>query len=223
VKRAITLLVFLHAGLLVAAEGGELYLFGRDADRLTSDSAEALAIAAAAEEQGEPWAILTWHSQILPLVRYADVFLPPTVAGEGYRRGAFVHLECRPLDDGPTCRSWTRSSELGAYFQLFEGLAPAGQVTVRSQLERPVRIRGTFSDDELVSLVRYIRSGPGPRVPAGRFPSRVSRDIPIQDIEQQSNGSVWVRLTVDGVGGETATVVRTDSGWQVTEVVSWVS
>jgi hypothetical protein len=51
----------------------------------------------------------------------------------------------------------------------------------------------------------------------------VTASTPIQDIEQQADGSVWVRLSLDGVSGETATVLRTQGGWQMTQLVLWVS
>jgi hypothetical protein len=220
-RPAAAVVVLLHLCLAVQGEGGELYRFGRDADRLAPD--EMVAIRTAVEARGEPWAILTWHSQVLPEVRYADVFLPPTVATQEYRRGPFVHLECRPLDGEALCQSWAHRSELGVYFQLFESSRVPDRMTVLSEVDRPARVRGTFSDDDLVSLIKYIRSGPGPLLPPGHFPARVTRGIPIQDIEQQEDGSVWVRLTVDGIGGETATVVRTDGGWQIAHLVHWVA
>ena len=57
----------------------------------------------------------------------------------------------------------------------------------------------------------------------GRIVLGVSGTYPIRDIEQQKDESLWVVMSLDGGVGETATVRRTKRGWQVTEVLSWVS
>ena len=51
----------------------------------------------------------------------------------------------------------------------------------------------------------------------------VSGAYPILSTEPQNDASVWVRMSEDGVGGETATVRRTKSGWHVTKVALWVA
>jgi hypothetical protein len=100
----------------------------------------------------------------------------------------------------------------GAYVQVLAGPQTVGAGPgVRSESERPIRVMGRFSDSDLLGLVAYIRSGPGPRYPPGVFGMTVSTDVPIQDIEQQPDGSVWVRLSGDGISGETATVIRRDA------------
>jgi hypothetical protein len=205
---------------VVSLGAAKPYQFGRLGTRLTSEELSAIAAATGAET----WAVLGWYSQVLPEVRYVDAFLQPTVSTEKLRRGSIAHLQCRPLSDKAACLDWTKTQELGAYVQVVAGPRTIGAgPAVRSESERPIRVMGRFSDADLLGLVAYIRSGPGPRYPRGVFGMTVSTDVPIQDIEQQPDGSVWVRLTGDGVSGETAIVIRARRGWRIREVVGWVS
>ena len=95
-------------------------------------------------------------------------------------------------------------------------------MTVRRSPERPILVDGEFSDQDLWSLVLFIRSKPTPKG-AGAFAMGVSGAYPIMPIGRQNDGSVWVRMSEDGGTGEIAIVRRTKSGWQVMEVGWWVA
>jgi hypothetical protein len=84
-------------------------------------------------------------------------------------------------------------------------------------------VTGSFSDEELVSLVDFIRSSPSPVREDGRHTFSVSGDIPILDIVAIEDGSVWVRISLTGNPGETATVTRKGETWQVRELVHWIA
>ena len=109
------------------------------------------------------------------------------------------------------------------YAQVADGAVFGPVPTIRRPSERPISLDGNLTDTELLSLVGYIRSKPTPELKDGRIALGVSGTYPIRDIEQQKDGSLWVVMSLDGGVGETATVRRTKRGWQVTEVVSWVS
>jgi hypothetical protein len=194
----------------------EPYRYGRLGERLTT--ADVTAVGEAVGPATQLWAIFGWYSRVLAEVRHVDAFLPPTTLTDRIMRGLIVHLHCTPVDGA--CRRWVKEPDSGAYVQvpdLQRRIAPDNPIW--RELEKPIRLRGEFADEGLLGLVRYIRSGPGLQLSPGRA---VSTDLPIQDIEQQADASIWVTLTRDGLSGETATVVRTPRGWRVTDLVNWV-
>lgn len=197
----------------------EPYRFGPLGGPLTS--ADLRAFEQAAGPGAQVWAIRGWRSQTLPTVWYVDVFLPPTHTRARLARGPIVHLSCEPQEG--ICSRWTKDPEPGSYVQVREKRRlDSHEMGAWSDIERPIRVVGDSSDDDLLGLVGYIRTGPGPKMPSGWIGMRVSKGVPIQDIERQPHGEIWVRLTRDGGVGESATVVRTSRGWRVTQVVGGV-
>ena len=217
-RRTAVLLVLL--ALAASGRAAELHRFGRDAARVTAEELDAIALVASSA--GEPWAVLTWHSQVMPEERYADVFLQPTVASAVVRRGRFLHLMCRPVVADGVCSTWTKRPESGAYVQVLTSSASSVGMAIQNELERPIRVTGSFSDSDLETLVKYIRSEP--RLPPEHGPSEVrGGSIPIEDIKQQADGSVQVTLSADGISGETAIVTRTPKGWRISQIGWWVA
>jgi hypothetical protein len=102
----------------------------------------------------------------------------------------------------------------------------AHDVAVRSERERPFPLRGEFSDHELVSLVDYVRSGPAePNELAGdgtvAGPS-LDHPEPIIFVRRDHDGSVVVHTSSNHIGGQIATIVRTEDGWRLRDVAFWV-
>jgi hypothetical protein len=174
----------------------------------------------ATTDRGQPWAIHADHSQILPETHYVDAFLPPTLSTPRFRRGFVQSFECRPAVRGGDCSDWKANDEPKTYVQVADKANFGASLIVRSRPERPITVEGQFSDKDLISLVAFVRSRPNlPPLPDGgiRGPSGVSGREPIIDISQQPE-SVWVRMSQDDVGGETATVRRTSQGWKLVDV-----
>jgi hypothetical protein len=198
----------------------EPYRFGSVAEALPPDSVAGI-VEATRSVGGPPWALLGWDSQVLPRVLYVDAFLPPTISAAKLRRGAFVRLLCKPIGDRPACGTWERESELGAYVQVADGPTDFGPIaTVRGESERPIRVIGDFTDDELRSLVAYVRSRPTQPVRPGWVGASLSDFEPIRDILLREDGSVDV---VCGLAfGQTARVSRPNGTWQLSGVGGWV-
>jgi hypothetical protein len=102
----------------------------------------------------------------LPETWYVDAFLPPTRRTGMVRRGTVRHLECKPTRRA-TCLEWHLRPRPGVYVQVADGPGFDVSVTVRRNSERPIVLKGEFSDQDLVSLVLYIRSKPVPRSASG--------------------------------------------------------
>jgi hypothetical protein len=212
--------VAVYVGVISAGAVEHLYRFGPLGQRLTADDVKAITRAVTSGNDA-PWAVFAWYSQVLPETWNVDAFVAPTGSTAGLRRGTVRHLECKPTEKGG-CIQWRVLPERGAYVQVADGPAFSDSVMVRRLSERPIQVDGEFMDRDLISLVLYIRSKPETKS-AGGSPIVVSGTYPIMSIERQRNGSVWVRMSEDGGVGETATVRKTDRGWQVTELTFWVA
>ena len=172
--------------------------------------------------EARPWVLFGQYSQILPETWYVDVFLAPTQSTERLRRGGVRHLECRPQVSRKPCLRWNLLPKPGTYAQVADGAVFGAVPTIRRPSERPISLDANLTDTDLLSLVAYIRSKPRPELKDGRIALNVSGTYPIREIDQQKDGTLWVMMSLDGGVGETATVRRTQQGWQVTEVVWWI-
>jgi hypothetical protein len=198
------------------------YLFGRLGARLAPGDIAAIS-RVTQDVASAPWALFGRYSQVLPEVRYVDAFVRPGLATNRIRRGPLVHLECRPRADAPECLPWEIQGAPGEYVQLADGADFGESLDVRRDSERPIRVTGSFSDSELISLVAFIRSKPSVRAPKGMVGMQLGSDYPIMDICRVDDGSVSVTLSPDGGIGETGTVTRTRHGWELTRVTMWVA
>jgi hypothetical protein len=201
------------------APADDVPLFGRLGPRLSREDVVAIAEAAASA----PWALSASRSQVLPVTWHVDAFLSPALSTERLRRGPVLHLVCTPANEDGPCLHWRIEGDVGAYVQLADGPAFTPSVAIRRPSERPIRVKGDFTESDLVRLILYIRSKPSPKVERGWVAMGVSGQFPITSIERQADGLVWVQMTDDGIIGELAVVRRTRHGWQVTEVGSWVA
>jgi hypothetical protein len=110
-----------------------------------------------------------------------------------------------------------RTDASGDYAQVADGPEAFGaDCTVRRLRERPFLVHGSFSDEEVMSLVTYIRTGPRPATEPGSIVMGISGGEPIQDIQQEADGSVSVVMTYDGYVFEVATCVRSGKAWRIT-------
>jgi hypothetical protein len=215
-----TIVGVLVVGLASNAIGAEPYRFGPLGTRLLAEDLAAIADASG----GQPWAVFGWYSQVLPEVRYVDAFLAPTLVNARLRRGPLIYLQCSPVAHEVLCGSWKAASKGGHYAQVTDDPDGFGtDLTIGSPSERPMRVVGEFTDQELLSLVKYVRSSPRTRLPDGTEGMSISGSDPILEVERQSDISAEVTLSFDGGSGQTATIVRTRTGWHVINVVDWVA
>jgi hypothetical protein len=209
-----------------AALAEDLYRFGPMGPRL--DKIEVAAILSAVSlGTPPPLALLGWYSQILPSTLYVDVFGAPATTSRRIRRGVVVRSQCTP-DGSNLCLTWSTASAEGRYAQVADAQYSEfdNDVNVRTKQERPFRVLGDFSDEELVSLVDYIRTGPSmPRYEGPDYTAigpSLSNPEPITNVEKRRDGSVLVRMSSDQIGGFLATVVRVEGAWRLTSVAGWV-
>jgi hypothetical protein len=211
------------AGLLlssVAASGGELFRLGERVPRLASEDLGA--IERVASSQGHPWALLSWRSQILPETWYADVFIDPAMRSGTLRRGQTVSLWCAPTVGRTACLQWLAKKGNGEYAQIADAAVFGDSLLPRTLREWPIRLVGEFSDEELESVVAYIRTSP--KVDASPETAMVvDGSRPIRDIYREAAGVVRAWLTLaDGIV-QAVRFVRKKGVWQVVEIQDGVA
>jgi hypothetical protein len=212
-------------GLVGFGQIDQVHRFGPLGHRLTAEDVSEISRVSRSGQQA-PWTLFAWYSRILPERWYADVFLTPTTSSPRLRRGEVQHLACTPSRKEAPCLHWEVVEKPSGYAQVADGPPFRNPVQIRRPSERPIRLYSELSDADVASLVVYIRSNPDPTPPKtanGWTRMGVSGAYPIMSIERQLDGSVWVVMSDDGRVGETAIVRKTQGGWQVTEVGSWVA
>jgi hypothetical protein len=201
------------------AESAEGYAFGPLAAHLSSQEKAAIWALVVDEAAGPPAGIFARHSQVLPEVWSVNVFLRPTAVSPRVRRGPVAHLECSPVPGSGTCTDWKVRKDRAEYVQVALKSSGFGG-DARPEAERPITFTGTLSDAQLLSLVTYLRTGPGPKHPDGSLGISVPLNKPIMAIHEQG-GAVVAELSSDGISGETATIEPASGGWRVVSVLTW--
>ena len=81
-------------------------------------------------------------------------------------------------------------------------------------------MRGDFTDDELISLVKFVRSGP--TWTAGTAREQVERKWPMTSLWRETDGTVVARLNKNYMEGQRVTVHRSADGWTIVRVTYWI-
>jgi hypothetical protein len=159
-------------------------------------------------------------------VRFIDAYLEPDVTGVTIRRGRVVYLESAIVNG--TAVRWRVRAGNSQYAQVVrESNRSRGPVHDRS-IERPFIVDGQFSDQELISLVSFVRGSPEQERkldPDGTirmaFPS-VDGTMPITEVRRE-NSDVIVVLQSSTRSGQTATLTRNRSTWKLVSVSGWLA
>jgi hypothetical protein len=209
----------LMLSLEVRAESTEIYRFGSAAERLSAQELQVIV-----SLQPNVLALHCWISQIAPTTKYVDLFIWPSVTEGRLRRGSFVQLLCEPASTTTPCEVWRASEEAGPYAQVSEAHRPFSSTTrVLSEIERPFRVSGNFSDNEIIEIVDFLRSSPSVGSSrSGELESSSSMPVdgrlPLQYLARENDFEVSVWLSRDGYVFQGVTLLRAKNGWQVSKV-----
>lgn len=165
-----------------------------------------------------PIAIHAIGSQTLPFFRHATVFLKATVpaSASGVVRGTVVYLKCF-TKPGTECKAEWQTAEMPSrYVQLptTPGV-PAGESV--SPTTPPFVLDGELSDEDLISLVAYVRTSPRPPAPPGRTAMGLRGDWTIIQVSKNADGTVHVLLEDNGNGVSDGHFKRLPRGWLLTK------
>lgn len=125
-------------------------------DRARGLSEQDVASIQAVLPQGQrPWLLVgVFCAMCVPSV---SAFLPPTTETAEIRRGAVTVLRPPPATPGPTSPAWTVAADT-AYAQVVVAGRAFDQIQGDEDANQPFTVQGNFSDSELLSVVRFVRS-----------------------------------------------------------------
>lgn len=170
--------------------------FGNFASQLTSEDLKGLEqLGAAGGAKGSPW-LLEPFGQGGGTIR---VYLPPVTQTAQLRRGQALEVTQRARD-----KVWVVLQTV-QYAQIVEMGRDYNSISGQMDIHRPFPVSGKFSDDELISLVTFIRTSP----------DQVKGDWRISFLSGDPS-SVMLRL-IGPMRGQDVSVVRQGSTWKVTE------
>ena len=210
--------------------GAALPRLGSVGQRLTdAQVAELEQIAATAGSK--PWLLVGDEAFTPPPTSwFVDIYLAPEVATDQLRRGRIQTAISEGNPSGADRKPW----------RLY-GSASWAQVAVRGRafeeiagdqdINRAFRVSGSFADDEIVSLIAFIRTSPkSSSPPSASGPTAIARiftDVegswPVGRIRRTSNVTVEVLLLKSQHDGQTVSVSRVDGSWVVTHLTGWIS
>lgn len=156
-----------------------------------------------------PWLLTAWRGQVGNL-QSAEVFCAADAVNGALRRGqvSWVQRELKGRTWGP----WSLNTRL-RYAQLVPPARAFAQITGDGDLNRPFRVIGTFSDEELVNLVTFIRAKPS--WVSGETRDQVQGDWPVGVVIREPDGTVVAKLSKDRWEGQRGTFRRTADGWAI--------
>jgi hypothetical protein len=172
------------------------------------------------------WLLVGDTSQTLPEVRFIDAYREPDVTGVTIRRGRVVHLESAIVNG--TAVGWRVRPGTSQYAQVArESNHWRGALDDRS-IERPFIVDGQFSDQELISLVSFVRGSPERERkvdPDGTIHVELpdlDGTLPITEVRRDGS-AVIVVLQSSTRSGQTATLIRNRSTWKLVDVTLWLA
>jgi hypothetical protein len=164
-------------------------LIGALDPQLTTDDVAALEMVLPAK----PW--LLYGSRIqFGGAKWVQSFLPPTVETKVLRRGTIVYVERGTNPMGIWVVQRTES-----YAQVAIPGRAFNDIRDDHDINRPFRVIGRFEDDELVSLVEFLRSPrshPAERWPIGSI-KKADGSVEVELMETASRGQ-WISLRKSG-------------------------
>ena len=181
---------------------------GTNAELLTArDLTELLALPGVAN----PWLLDARTGQIGEFVR---IFLPPTSVTSNLRRGTAVYARRNRFI--PEGERWTAAAERVAYAQVAVEGRSMDQVERQGDLAQPFFVTGSFTDDEVLSIVRLIRSKP--TAPLTNYLGQsgpVAGELPITSIVRTHPDTVNVYISRNSSELQNVTLQREGSVWIV--------
>ena len=155
-----------------------------------------------------PW-LLSGEYTSIGLAQYIEAFMPPTVETQVLRRGTIISADRRP-----STSPWV----LGATWSYAQ-VAIAGRrfddIRDDRDMNRPFRVVGNFTDDDLVHIVQLVRSDPPTRDPI--------RPWPILWVKRWPDDSVHVDLLEEVTHGQAIILRKSGQDWLIVTVTSWAA
>jgi hypothetical protein len=173
----------------------------------------------------KPWLLEGPRGEV-PALQTIHAYLPPDFAMPELRRGTVVSLlrgsaralarmGIPPVSSTETAWIVTRTRR---YAQVVVPGRTFTEIRGDGDINRPFVVIGEFDDDELVRLVRFLRSSPkGPRSKSGPLADSVEGGWPIVSVARQPD-SIEVRLRRDDFAFQAVEVRPSGTGWIIVKM-----
>jgi hypothetical protein len=172
----------------------------------------------------KPWLLEGERGQVV-LLEYIEAYLSPTDTTPALRRGTVITVMRRTL---PPVGEWN-VSRTDSYGQVAIPGRSFDDIHSEWDINRPFRILGRFSDDELARLVQLLRSD-APVTGVDRIftlpPLRASDHIqpwPILSIQRKDDDSVDVNLRGGNLRGQQVILRQVGQDWVIVSVAMWIA
>jgi hypothetical protein len=210
--RVIPFAIFLLAFIIQSTSATPLRL-GEIGEQLSSDDIAAIE-RISQKIGGKPWLLIGQREQVGQSWN-VRVYLPPEKSNNLLRRGPMCTVWTGPADLLPAKRTWAfrYKDDASEYAQVAIDGRRFDEIRNYQDTNVPFAVTGEISDDELVRLVKFIRSG---------APKPVQSQLPILSISRYPDRSLVIYLFEDHWHGQVLTLAPKDGGWVVTHIQSWV-
>jgi hypothetical protein len=163
----------------------------------------------------KPWLLEGERGQI-PVIQFTEAYLSPTDTTAALRRGTVVTLMRRTRPTEPV-GEWN-VSRTDSYGQVAIPGRSFDDVNSEWDTNRPFKVFGRFSDDELVRLVQFLRSDPPVRTGFDH-----TQQSPIRSIQRKDDDSVDVTLGGSNLRGQRVTLRQVGQDWVIVSVGMWIA
>jgi hypothetical protein len=163
----------------------------------------------------KPWLLEGERGQI-PVIQFIEAYLSPTDTTAALRRGTVVTAMRRIRPPEPV-GEWN-VSRTDSYGQVAIPGRSFDDVHSEWDMNRPFRVIGRFSDDELVRLVQLVRSDPPVRPGVNHI-----QPWPILSIQRKDDDSVDVTLRGGHLQGQEVTLRQNGQDWVIVSVAMWIA
>jgi hypothetical protein len=163
----------------------------------------------------KPWLLNGERGQVV-LSQYIEAYLSPTDTTPALRRGTVITVMRRTRPSEPV-GEWN-VSRTGSYGQVAIPGRSFDDVHSEWDMNRPFRVIGRFSDDELVRVVQLLRSDP----PVRRGFDHI-QPWPILSIQRNDDDSVDVTLRGGNLRGQSIILRQVGQDWVIVSVSMWIA
>jgi hypothetical protein len=166
---------------------------------------------------GKPWLLNGEVRQI----ECVEAYFPPTTHTPTLRRGSMVTMFRQPVVRTEPRGPWEWALfQKDDYAQVRLSDRAFEQFTGDQDPNRPFRVLGQFSDEEVASLATLIRSSPVLASDAGGR-SAVNGTWPILSIGRERDGRIAVRLRATELSGQLVWVRQQEAAWVILDIWMW--
>src|SRR5580765_203657 len=211
---------------MIALVTGQMSIIGGRARTLLSEKDVQQITRLASANHRTPWLLDVDRSMVLPEEWFVDAYLTADSETASLRRGRVTKLVGRVV--GNIAQQWRVESH-GRYAQVaLPGIALRTTIE-NSDINRPFRVNGRFSDEELLDLVIFIRRSPSkPTIPDDangtihfEVPDRIDGAMPILEMRRQRNTVlIWLGAARSG---QRVVLQRVNRQWKINELTGWVA